>query len=121
MCVPNTDQFLLRTSFTFPAATSSSPPHFAAAGARWIARNAARLARHRARTEVARAALQEVFPDGGSFFDEFSHAFPAATSSCGPHFAAAGGGCMANGSLRDPQERAESAGEGGGGRTRNRA
>ena len=112
MCVPNTDQFLLRTSFTFPAATSSSPPHSAAARSRWIAGDAARLARHRARTEVARAAPQEVFPDGGSFFDEFSHAFPAATSSCGPHFAAAGGGCMANGPLRVPQERRGARGRG---------
>ena len=102
VCGPNAGQFLFRANITYPATTSSSLPRSATAGARWIASDAARLARHRARTEVARAAPQCIPPTGGYFFDDFLQAFPATTSSCGPHSATAGGGCMANGSLRDP-------------------
>ena len=67
----------MRYKITYPHTTSSSPPHFATAGARWIAGDVARLARHRARAEVGCADRWEIPPNRGSQFDDFLQAFSA--------------------------------------------
>ena len=75
VCGPNAGQFLFRANITYPATTSSSLPRSATAGARWIAGDAARLARPLAHTEVEHIDRWGILPNWGSQFDDFPQAF----------------------------------------------
>ena len=65
----------MRYKITYPHTTSSSPPRSATAGARWIAVDAARLARPLAHTEVEHIDRWGILPNWGSQFDDFPQAF----------------------------------------------